>query len=516
MAIEGIGSMGKNSIGFAHWPFAKDEKVKLIKISKPYSIDGLWYIDAAYLSVISNRVKYLKHYFGDLHLLVCGAEYVNGKKQAMEDWVTVDVYFKKELISYRRPNPYLNKDRFNEKYNYYTFGLKNKGIYYIIPLHELLRAGLAPDVFWLNQVTTLDSIDTRVVYKKRDNSLLLTFLSDVSAKYVKIDEKIKHAAWLFSNPDIFQMMNQSFYSIRNGDGIRFDFLFEELHFKAKVERKEDRAYVKEIISFKRKKINCYNILVEHPGLVDYSRDSSEREKKWMPVEMASGDRLLVPDKTAVPNKLDIDKYNGIQSEYNTSVKIQRIKNIRTGGHMVTSKTIPKYIEGKAKRTTADFGGLDTVPQIEFENNVQEKFEGLFSDILSVFKLMEKRDEVVSIRYHVGNLNDHYQYRSICTLADNVTTRKYLAGKIELLNGKEAMFVEVERERIALSTLILISDITQNWNLVCHQVIKGLIKESGSWPDIEAQNYNNIDIYKFKHTNVDIAKKEKRIFDIMLK
>jgi len=504
--------MGRGTVGFAHWPFAKDEKAKLIKISRPYSINGLWYIDAVYLSKVSNRAKYLKHYFGDLHLLVCGAEYVNGKKQDMEDWVTVDVRFSKELINYRRPEPYLNQDKIHKKYNYYTFGLKNKGIYYVIPLHELLRAGLTPDIFWLNQVTALDSIDTRVLYETKEDRLLLTFLPDVPVKYIKMDEKIRHAAWVFSNPKIYQMIAQGYHSIKNDDGIRFDFLFDELHFKAKVERKEDLAYVKEIISFKRKKINCTNIIVEHPNLAEYSRDTVEQDKKWMPVEIANGDRLLVPNETAIPNLLDIDKYNSIQSEYITSVKIKRIRNIRNGGHQITPMTIPKYIDGKANRTTADFGGLDTVPQIEFENNIEEKYEGLFLEIISVFKLMEKRDEVISIGYHIGDLTDHYKYRSICTLADGFTPRKYLTGKIQLTNGKEVLLIEVAREKLALSTLILVFNTKQNWKLVVHRIIKGLIRKSGSWPEIEKDGFEKAEIYKFKHTGACVCHKEKRIFE----
>jgi hypothetical protein len=118
--------MGKPKVGFANWPFAKDEKVKLLKISKPYSAEGLWYIDAVYLPATSKRAKRLKHYFGDLHLLVCGADYVNGKRQDMENWITVDVHISKQSIQYRRPEPYLNKDRINQdEFDYYTFGLFN-------------------------------------------------------------------------------------------------------------------------------------------------------------------------------------------------------------------------------------------------------------------------------------------------------------------------------------------------------------------------------------------------------
>jgi hypothetical protein len=89
------------------------------------------------------------------------------------------------------------------------------------------------------------------------------------------------------------------------------------------------------------------------------------------------------------------------------------------------------VEGISKRTTADSQGLETVPQLEFANKVYEKVEGSFAEILAVFKLMEDRNEVESIGYHIGKLNDHLGFRSVCTLFDGVTPRHYLVGKIQL-------------------------------------------------------------------------------------
>lgn len=504
--------MGKTGIGFDKWPFSKGEQVKLIKISKPYSSDGLWYIDAVYLSKISKRAKRVKHYFGDLHLLICGGDYLDGKRQDMPGWTTMDIHVSKKAILNRKPEPYLNKDKINQsEFNYYTFGISNDGSYVIIPLHELLRTTLAPDIFWLNQVTLLDSIETRVIYESDSYFLKMTFLSDVPVKYVKMDEKIKHAAWVFSNPNIYEMINQTYQSIRNGEGIKFDFLFEELSFRARVEIKDNKTYIKEIVSFKRKKINCRNIFVYHPSLLEYEPGSDEKEKKWTPVTKSDGDRSLVSDKTAAPGKLDINRYETVESEYSSFVKIKRIRSNRSSGKRISLKTIPKCIDGKSKRTTSDFGGLETVPQLEFENNVGEKFEGLFTEIISVLSLMENRDEVTSIEYHIGELNHHYRFRSICTLADEITPRRYLVGKIQLIEGQEAILIEVERENLALTTLMLISNTPQNWKLICHQIMKGLIKKSGSWPAIENFGFKQLESHRFKHTNADVSQREKRMF-----
>jgi len=505
--------MDKSRIGFYNWPFEEGEKAKLIKISKPYSVEGLWYVNAVYLSDTSKRTKQYKHYFGDSHLLIYGADYVDGRRQDMSNWANINIHISKYAIRYRRPKPYLNEDKIHQhQFDYYTFGINNEGTYYIIPLHELLRAALAPDVFWLNQVTLLDSIDTRVIYENDSNDLRMTFLSDVPTKYVNMDQKIKHAAWVFSNPNIYEMINQIYQSIRNGEGVKFDFLFDELHFKAKVELRDNRVYVKEIVSFDGKRINCSNIFVHHAGLVEYEREFNGKEKKWTPVERTEKDKALMSDKTAAKDTIDLNNDFDVQSEYSSFVKIKRIRGKETSGTNITSKTIPINLGGKSKRTTADFGGLDTVPQLEFAYQLNGKSEGLFDEIFTILNLMQCREEVVSTGYHIGELNSHFRFRSICTLANEITSRKYIAVKLRLQDGQEAMLIEVERENLSLTTLMLVSNASQMWNLICHKILKGLIKKSGSWPDIEEFGFEQLEVYRYKHTNAAVSQREKRIFD----
>lgn len=504
-------SMATARVAFDNWPFEKGERVKLIKISKPYSDEGLWYIDAVYLSAESKRAKRVKRYFGDLHLLICGADYIDGKRQDMPEWTTIDIPILGQSINTSNLEPYLNVDKINQKeFDYYTFGLNNKGIYCIIPLQELLRAVLAPDIFWLTQMTLLDSIETRVAYEFEHQELTMNFLSEVPAAYVKMDEKIKQAAWVFSNPSIYKMIGQTYHNIINGNGIKFDFLFDGLHFTAKGEVRNNKAYVKEITAVKGKKINCSNIIVNHTSFVEYERGSTKKEKKWTPVERINGEKSLVSDKTATPNKLDIDQCESVESEYISSVKIKRIRSKRSSGTKVSSKTMPRDLNGNNKRTTADVGGLDTVPQLEFENKINEKLAGPFAEIIAILRLMEDRDEIASIRYHIGELNDHFKFRSVCTLNDGVTPRKYLAGQIKLADGKKAMLIEVEKAK--LTTRMFISNSYQEWNLICHKIMKGLIEKSGSWPDPVDFGFVEIEVCKFKHTNVDVNHKEKRMFE----
>lgn len=327
-----------------------------------------------------------------------------------------------------------------------------------------------------------------------------------------MDEKIKQAAWVFSNPRIYTMIEQTYHNIMSGSGIKFDFLFDELHLTARAEMRDNKEYVKEITSVKGKIINCSNIIANHSSFVEYEDDSTAKEKKWTPVERVNGEKSLVSDKTATPYKLDVDRCESVESEYVSFVNIKRTKTKRSSGTKVSSKTMPRDVEGNNKRTTADVGGLDAVPQLEFENKIDEKFAGFFVEIIAILSLMGDRDEVVSIKYHIGELNDHFQFRSVCRLDDGITLRKYLIGQIKLINGKEAILIEVEKAN--LTTRMFVSDLAQNWNLICHKIIKWSIKNSGSWPDIGDFEFKELEVYKFKHTNADVSRRKNRIFETL--
>jgi len=508
--------MDKPQIKFSSWPFSKDEKVSLIKISKPYYEKGKCLIDAVYLMEATRQAKRHPHHFGDLPLLICGAKYLHTQRQDMPPtWTIFDVHLSRQAIKNRRPLPYLNKDSINQKeFDYYTFGFRHKDLFFIVPAMELLRAALAPDVFWLNQIAYLDSIDTRVVHESSAGNLFLSFSPEVSLNYAKHDEKIRHAAWIFSNPNIYKMINQTNANMQRGVGIKFDFLFDELSFVAKAEVRGTVAHVKEITLVKGKSFLCKEIIVSHPGSAEYEKDDEKKEKKWTPVEKAAGGRELVSDKSATPNKLDMEEYVAVPSEYSSFAKIVRVKHQKSSGALVSTNTRPLDSDGKNKRTTADFGGTESVPQIEFTHCAGEKREGVFGDIFALFSLMKNRAEVVSITSHVGALLDHYSYRTVCMLEDGSTPRKYLAGKISLSDGREAMIVEIERENLKLATLLLVASVHCDWNRICHTVVKGFVKNYGAWPNVEHIMPGQLRSCRFNHTNADCQQKEKRIFNAL--
>jgi len=511
--------MAKPNIGFDSWPFEKGEKAKLMSFSKPYLDMGQWYVDAGYLSVVTNKAKFIKHFLGDVHLLVAGANYIDGIRQDMPNWETAEISLTANVMATKKIEARLIENKKDNRFNYYTFGIGYNKEYYIIPLAEIVRVILAPDIFWLNQMTLLDSIDTRILYDHDGDVLNLNFSTDVPVRYVKMDTKIKHMAWLFSNPMIYNMINQLYHNIQSGNGILFDFLFKELEITIKFEKWNDKNYVREIIACKGKKILCSEIIVHHPGVVEYEEDDNNSGddgqcKRRTPLGDDDGVKSLVSNLAATPNTIDVAQDDSMQYEYSSVVKIERVKTARSGSTSKMAQTQVDNDAGSNKRTTADAGGLETAPQLEFEHKISEKLEGVFADMLAVLRLMKERAEVRSIGYHIGELNDHFKGRSVCTLDDGLTPRKYLVGQIKLADSKEAILIEVEKA--ILTTRMFVSDVSQDWNLICDKIIKGFIEKSGSWPDIGDFDFKELEVNKFKHTNADVIQKEKRIFQSLEK
>ncbi|MBB5335733.1 Tn7-like element transposition protein TnsE [Pectinatus brassicae] len=506
--------MTKSIIRLNKWPFEKGEKAKLIKISKPYHAKGRWFVDALFLSIEHNYPKTLRRSFGDLHLLIVAAVYIDGVRQDMSKWVEADISIVEDVLHRKPIEPYLLKNGRDHRFDCYTFGISINYKYYIISLFEIMRAILAPDVFWLNQITQFDSIDTRILHALKNDVLELNFSTDVPVNYVKQNAAIKHVAWVLSNPEIYSMLNLLYKNIKENKGILFEFLFNDLTLTIRFEERNGRRYIREIIACKQKRLKCNAIQVTHPRLATYEevedRKNRELNKSKRKIVTLSSDytKDLIANMTASNNFLDIEDDKDILSEYSTFTEINRIK---INKECVTSKSTKcNIISDTNQRTTGDFGGLETIPQLEFAHIMQDNLDDDFADIQAVLQLMGKRSKTDSITQYIGVLNNHWRYRSICTLDDGVTPRKYLIGKIKTQNNTNAIIIEIQRQHLSISTLMCISKQLLNWDKICHNIIKKFIINSGTWPQLEKINY--LVCYRLKHTNITIEKKEERLFN----
>lgn len=503
--------MTKSVIILSDWPFDKGVKAKLIKISKPFLDNGRWYLNAVFMSLEKKEAKTLKRFWGDLHLLIVGAYYVDGIRLEMSDWQTETLDIKNRDLFNKRIDPYLKKDRLNEKYDYYTFGIGFDDKYYVFPLLEIVRAVFAPDVFWLNQITMLDTIDTRVLHEFDNRILKLNFSNDIPVRYIKMDATIKHMAWIFTNKNILKMFSQIYQNICDNKGVVFDFNFNDLAISFKYEESNRMRYIKEIIVFRRKRMLCDEIIVSHPSLIEHDENAiSDCEKRVRLIsDLSSGVKELSTSDGALSNFLDLQE--GLTDfEYASEIKIQRVKKIRNKNKNKILHLNFDDKNGIIIRTTADFGGMKVVPQLEFFQSITKNLEGDFEEIMEIIRLMKKRSEVLRVEFHLGYLQNHLPNRVICTLDDGKTLRKYLVGKIKLHDGCEAVIIEIQRESKAISTLICVSQDFHNWEKDVHKLLKGFIKKSGAWSTEIDMKLNKKVIYRFKHTNAEYYLKEKRI------
>ncbi|WP_331446048.1 Tn7-like element transposition protein TnsE [Natranaerobius thermophilus] len=486
-----------------------------MRISKPYKKENRWYIDALFYSHKTKRVRLDIARLLRLHL---GGTYKDGEFIGFESAIEMDISIPNSVIKNRKITPFLNKDKYNKEFDYYTFGIPYKDHFIVIPIIELVRAVLLPDTFWMNQVTQLDALDTSFVSSMSSEVLQVQFDPSINVSYVKLNEKINHLAWIMTNSNIFNMIAELYNNVSNGQGFLFDFGFTSLNMQVMAEQVGNKIFVKQIKSFRGKKIKTQKIEVSHPKLYKNSPSNETRDQYHKTIKISGDDKVLDASKDGSYKDQDIVDENISKSEYTNYVKITRNKIPKKSKKPIeTVETAKLYKEDSNSRTTSDLGGKEVVPQLEFLNNFQFLNINDFDEINQVLDLINERGNVVSVQRLVGKLKDHWSYGSFCDLKDGKKERRYLLGKITLSNGTEAVLIEIEREDRALTTLMLVSEKTANWNKICHVVLKGLVKNSGSW---SAEVINKIKTtygireHRFKHTRTDIHKKEKRIFSFI--
>ncbi|MDT8719213.1 hypothetical protein IAI10_21405 [Clostridium sp. 19966] len=77
---------------------------------------------------------------------------------------------------------------------------------YTIPIIEIIRNIIAPDIFTLNRVVEMDMLENFFIYELTGNKLDIYFSSEYEEKLLS-NEKINHLAWIITNPQIFKMFN---------------------------------------------------------------------------------------------------------------------------------------------------------------------------------------------------------------------------------------------------------------------------------------------------------------------
>lgn len=508
----------KGKVKFKYWPFVQGERVKLIRISKPYqNSNNRWLIDGLFYSKASHSYKSLQCDIATLPALHFNGLYVDGEFIEYESTVEMEISLSATDLEGKIINPFCKKYEHNPKFDYYTFGLSYNNNFLIIPLIEIVRAILAPDVFWMHRIAQLDTLDTLFINEVNSEGVLhINCDSEMSLSYIESNPKIWHLSWILTNPNIYKMVNALHHNIVKGNGFLFLFDFSSLDMVVLAEKWDKNIFVREIRVFRNKQINANAIDIKHPKLKKRILTNEIQEKPSTTIKTGknSNDYDLDSDKTGFHSEPDFVSYDHLaKSGYTTKVEIKRHRqNEESPTSVETEETIKKYKEDDNTRTTAETGGSDRVPQLEF-NNFDNINEEIFAEINSIFELIKEREDVRAAQKTIGTLKSHKNPSKFSKLL-NGSPRKYFVGIIILNNGKEAILIELEGEQYALATLMLVSDnnIGQDKiSEICHQIFESI---SISWPseilDIITKN-NNLKEYRYNHTKVDIAIKANKIF-----
>lgn len=500
--------MKKEIVKIKNWPFDKGEEVKLGWISEPYKRDNKWMIDAYFYGESKRRKLALD--WASLHFLVKDKYYIDGdlnNSKAHEDSYIEEINLNKFKVSYSE-KPWeirYGKSMINTKAKSFTF-FKNKNLY-VLPIYEVIRAILAPNRFLLNRIVEMDTLENYFTYDVEDDFLNIHFTGQYSRKLLK-SEKVNQLAWIITNPEIFKMFNSVGEGLWSKGEIKLESLFNELRLIVRLEKREKCIQIIEILGVKKKKINAGEINIYHPSLEESISSNEAKIRKYIG---KSNTGEVEVDSTASGSSQVFDEVNtSMEHEY---VKIPRVNKLKTGRKVRRDKEdsgTKKYlIDNGELRTLADEGAQDLIKGLEFKTLDSVQVKGELEEFIEVLKLMEKRPDIKKVEIIVGELPEG---RRFSRLKDGITRRRYIIGKITMVDGREYSLIEVEREEKSLSMLVLKVNNRVNWNKIYSILLIALIDESGKWSatEIEKLQILGVNILRKKHTRKDIYQKEIQI------
>lgn len=505
--------MSRVAVKIRNWPFPSGKKVKLMWIGEPFKHNNKWMVNTYFKLDKTTRKIILD--WASIHFLSVGKYYTDGNLNNGEDIENkdiIDINLNDIKAEYREKSRDTWGYGFKDKTKSKTFNFIKDKTLYSIPIIEIIRAVLAPNKFMLNRIVEMDTLENYFTHEIKDKILSIHFTSQYEQKLLK-DEKINHLAWILTNSEIFRMFNSIGENLWEIGELKFDFLFEKFNIKARVEKKEKYVRVLQIVSLQKKRINVDDINITHPALEETEITNEVKKRKFIKNSGNKDRELDTSSDGSTKDSEEIDTFS-IYHEYE---RFPRIKKVRTGRKIRRTKeddNTEKFIfEDKGLRTTADTGGEDLVKGLEFSNLEKVEVKGELEEFIEVLKHLKERPDVKSVEIVVGELPGGTKGKKFSRLQNGFTKRKYVIGKLVMLNEKEICLIEVEREERSLSMIIMKSIILMNWKNFCSIMLLGLVNESGKWSNdiIDKVKEQGIEVIRKKHTSKSIEEREKQLY-----
>lgn len=205
---------GRIKLKLKDWPFDTGEKVQLIWIGEPFKHNNKWMIDTYFCD--GKETKKIIQDWANIHFLSIDKYYVDGDlnsgqindKDTNMKIINIDLSGIKP--SYYENDWNIRRSDFKGKSRTFNF-YKNK-VLYSIPVIEIVRSILAPNIFMLNTILYNDILENYYTYNFDNDVLKIFFSRQYRTSYLK-SEYYNHLAWLLSNKKLLNTFNSIGYII---------------------------------------------------------------------------------------------------------------------------------------------------------------------------------------------------------------------------------------------------------------------------------------------------------------
>lgn len=493
--------MGRIKLKLKNWPFEKGQKVQLIWSGEPFKENNKWMIDTYFCD--GKVTKKVIQDWANIHFLSIDKYYTDGdlnSGEIIDDEGTINIDLSNIMPKYNESDWNIKKSNYKSKSKTFSFWKNN--ILYTIPVIEIVRAVLAPNLFMLNTILYNDIWEEYFLYNFEGNKLKLTFSNEYRTTCLK-SEYYNHLAWMLTNPEILNMYNEIGYNMFTMNGFKFDFNIPKFKIKARVKKNNYGFTIVEILNVYGKEIKVNELEVYHPSFENKKKTDEHKKKVFIGLNNDNEDRVIDNSVDGSSKSTESIDDESIIHEY-TKIPIIKKEKSRDGvlRKGTDDKTIQYMKDDRNIRTLSLDGGLRVAKGLEFMPSNQSISYELEKFIYNL-KQLEKLDWIEKVEIKIINLP---LGRRISYLSNGIDRRRCIIAEITKNNKEKFGIIEVEREKISLSTLILNIYDKAEFYCLCRRLLEGLIYKSGKWSSkiIGEMNKNNIEVKRNYHINANDA------------
>ena len=388
----------------------------------------------------------------------------------------------------------------------FVFSFNGKNV--ILPVIEVLRSILAPNVFLLYRLFESNSFPQFFTETYKPNKIHLSFSSQYELKYTK-PAFVYQLVWLLTNRDLRQAYENIAFTWLQEKTLKFEWNFTQpITITARVKEKNNTCTVLQIVNVKNKDIPYQHISISHPEIQDQEKSNEAKKYTYRSLNRQGDEEGFTLDEQLDGSTKDFDlvQMNQLKHEYTSVPRIQRIKGSLSKQRMKEDENTKKYyINHDSIRSTADSGGQQLVRGLEHQMLHEIQAQGELQDFINMLKVLEQHQQIQAIRASTDVLPEGLGDRKFTKLSDGITKRRYVIAEVYMVNGNRFNIIEVERENRSMSILILSSSKITNWNSIYYCLLVNLVNDNGTWTSKALKIIENqgVIVVKAKHSSKGI-------------